>query len=238
MNGIKIVILCGGKGHRLQPLTSSFPKPLVALNGKPILEHIVNFYLSNGFREFILCTGYRSEVIKEFITDKKFNAKIAISDAGEKPGMLERLWHARGLFGEKVIVTYGDTFINIDVRRMIEDHVNSGAKATITVANIRSPFGLVNIGRDGRVTSFEEKPLLPHYIGHMILERTVLDQVDEDMIRMPDGEGLIRLFGNLIKEGMLNSYEHKGLQITFNTPHEHKKAEEELMKFFTEGEIP
>ena len=236
MNDLKVVILCGGKGHRLRPLTSSIPKPMVRLNGKPILQHIIEFYIRSGFNSFILCTGFKSNVIKKFVSSKKFKADIEISDAGEQASMLKRLYKARHLMGKKVIVTYGDTFINIDSHRLINKHNKGNAKATITVANIRSPFGLVRLGRNKKVLSFDEKPLLPHYIGHMILDRDILDDLDRCLIRMPDGEGLVSLFKKLISEGKLNSYEHSGLQITFNTVHEHKKAEEEFIKFFTGGE--
>ncbi len=63
----KVVILCGGRGSRLQPLTADVPKPLVQLHGKPILQHVIEFYLRHEFREFILCAGFRSEMIRGFV---------------------------------------------------------------------------------------------------------------------------------------------------------------------------
>lgn len=236
MSGLKVVILCGGKGHRLRPLTSNIPKPMVPLNGKPILQHIIEFYIRNGFSSFVLCTGFKAAAIKKFVSGKKFNAAIEISHAGERASMLERLYKARHLMGEQAIVTYGDTFIDIDAHSLIDKHNKGNSKVTITVANIRSPFGLVRLGRNKEVLSFDEKPLLPHYIGHMIMDRDILDGLDRGLLRMPDGDGLVSLFKRLIAKGKLNSYEHGGLQITFNTMHEHKKAEEEFMRFFTEGE--
>ncbi|MFH0771920.1 MAG: nucleotidyltransferase family protein [Candidatus Omnitrophota bacterium] len=233
---LKVVILCGGRGHRLRPLTSNLPKPLVALNGKPILQHIIEFYTGKGLNRFILCTGYRANVINEFFSTHKFNVEIEVSNAGTKAGMLKRLYLARDLIGEKAVVTYGDTFVNIDVCRMLKEHNRRKAAATITVADIRSPFGLVQFDRNNKVDSFEEKPLFQYYIGHMILEKSVLDNLDAGLISMPDGEGLIKLFQRLIKSKKLYVYKHAGLQITFNTLYERQKAEEEFTKFFTEQE--
>lgn len=233
---LKVVILCGGRGHRLRPLTSNLPKPLVALNGKPILQHIIEFYSGKGLNRFILCTGYRAGVINKFVSDHKFNAKIEISNAGTKSGMLKRLYLVRDLIDEKAVVTYGDTFVNIDVYRMLKEHNRRKAAATITVADIRSPFGLVRFNTNNKVDSFEEKPLFQYYIGHMILEKSVLDGLDADLVSMPDGEGLIKLFQKLIKLKKLYVYKHTGLQITFNTLYERQKAEEEFTKFFTEQE--
>lgn len=233
---LKVVILCGGRGHRLKPLTYNIPKPLVALNGKPILQHIIEFYISKGFRNFVLCTGFRSEAIDDFILSHKFDAEIEISNAGVRAGILKRLYIARNLINERAIVTYGDTFINIDPYHIMKEHTKSKADATITVADIRSPFGLVEFDNNNRVTFFREKPSFFYYIGHIIMEKRVLESLDADLISMPDGEGLISLFQKLIKEKSLNVYKHTGFKITFNTPYEHTKAEQEFIKFFTEQE--
>lgn len=236
MNTTKVVILCGGRGHRMKPLTSRVPKPLITLNNKPVLEHIIEFYIKKNFHKFILCAGYRADTIYKFIRIRKFNADIDISDSGVRASMLKRIYDARGLMDERVIVTYGDTFIDIDIERMMKGHRKSSAEATITIADIRSPFGLVMSDTGDRVKSFEEKPLLQYYVGHMILERSALENIGADMIAMPDGNGLISLFNLLIKKGRLYCYKHKGLQITFNTIYEHRKAEEAFTKFFTEQE--
>jgi NDP-sugar pyrophosphorylase family protein len=233
---LKVVILCGGRGHRLRPLTSNLPKPLVALNGKPILQHIIEFYTGKGLNRFILCAGYRADIINEFVSTHKFDAEIEVSNAGANAGMLKRLYLARDLIDEKAVVTYGDTFVNIDVYRMLKEHNRRKAAATITVADIRSPFGLVQFNKNYKVDSFEEKPLFQYYIGHMILEKSVLDNLDAGLISMPDGEGLIKLFQRLIKSKKLYVYKHKGLQITFNTLYERQRAEEEITRFFTEQE--
>lgn len=232
----KVVILCGGRGKRLQPLTRTMPKPLVLLNGKPVLQHIVNFYIHKGFHEFIFCVGFRADAIARFVKSSRFDADIKLSNAGLNAGMLERIYKARHLIGDCAIVTYGDTFIDIEPYSILKVHRKSGALVTITTADISSPFGLVSSDRRNLITSFEEKPVLQYYIGHMVVERNTLEGLSKELVSLPDGEGLIGLFQQLIKTKKLSAYNHKGLRITFNTPREYKKAEEEFIKFFTEQE--
>lgn len=233
---VKVIILCGGRGYRLRPLTSNLPKPMIPLNGKPVLQHIIEFYIDKGFKEFILCTGFHADSINDFILKNKFDARIEISNAGEEAGMLKRLYMVRHLIGEKAIVTYGDTLVNIDPYDVIKEHDKNKAALTITTASIRSPFGLVQFDKNNKVTSYEEKPVFSYYIGHMVMEKAILDDIGEDLIGMPDGKGLICLFHKLIKEKRLNTYRHTGLHITFNTMYEREKAEEEFVKFFTQQE--
>ena len=232
----KLIILCGGKGSRLRPLGADLPKPLVPLHGKPILQHILEFYLGKQIREFVLCVGFRAEAIRAFIESRQFPAKIDIADAGEEASMLQRLHEVRGQWGERAMVTYGDTFIDIDPMHMLAEHVRRMVAATITITDIRSPFGLVQADVDGTVLAFDEKPVFPYYIGHMVMERAVLEELDDDLLTLPDGVGLVRLFQRLIARRRLGAYRHTGLQITFNTLMERELAEQALIKFFTERE--
>jgi glucose-1-phosphate cytidylyltransferase len=233
---MKIIILCGGFGRRLGLSASNLPKPLVLLKDKPILQHIIEFYISKNFHNFILCTGFEGKRIEEFIKRHSFDAKIEISDAGETASILRRICAAKDLIEQRAIVTYGDTFINIDPYKMIVQHRKSKAAITITVADIRSPFGLVKFAKDNRIKFFEEKPIFSYYIGHMIIEKKVLNKLEEKLLAMPDGEGLIALFQKLIQKKKINVFEHKGLHLTFNTFYEKEKIQEEFIKFFTEQE--
>lgn len=204
------------------------------LHGKPILQHIIEFYLAKRFRDVILCAGFRAEMIRAFVADQGFEAAIDVSDAGEEASILQRLHAVRSQLGERAMVTYGDTFIDIDPQRMLREHERSGAAVTITIADIRSPFGIVGVDADSRVLAFDEKPSLPYYIGHMIMERRVLEELPPALLALPDGEGLVRLFQELIAKGQLRAHKHTGLRITFNTLSEREVAEEEMVKFFTQ----
>lgn len=232
----KVIILCGGKGRRLGELSAKLPKALIPLKGRPILQHILEFYINCGFRKFILCTGYLSEAIEAFVLNNHFDAEIEICNAGEDVSMLKRLLLVKHLINESAIVNYGDTFVNIDPNLVIKEHKRSKKDATVTIADIRSPFGIVRYDKNRRVTFFKEKPSFEYYIGQFIIEGKALRNIDNKLLSLPDGEGLIRLFKNLIKEKKLNAYKHEGFNITFNTTQELKKAEEDFIKFFTQQE--
>ena len=118
---------------------------------------------------------------------------------------------------------------------VLDFHDSQKAEITITVTDIRSPFGVVKLHKN-KVVLFEEKPMFSYYIGHMIMNKRVLDQLNPKLLKEPDGSGLISLFQHTIGKGTLGAFVHKGLQLTFNTLQEHKKADEEMMKFFTEQE--
>lgn len=230
------LILCGGRGTRLRPLTDRIPKPLAPLNGKPCLQYIVELYIRKGYKRLILCIGYQGEMIIEFFRRQSFDAEIEFSDAGEQASMLERIYQARAFIGERAFVAYGDTLIDVNLAQMLARHIATGAAVTITSADVRSPFGLVISDPENRVLSFEEKPLQPYYIGHMLLERSVLENVDPALLRMPDGEGLVTLFKRLIEKQRLWTYSYTGPQITFNTQQDLDRAEQDLTKFFTHQE--
>ena len=223
---------------RLSPVTDQIPKPLVALNGKPVIQHLVQSYIDKGFGNFLLCTGYRGELIKEYFSNNPVDGKLEFSDAGHDASMLRRLHHAKTLMTDRVFVAYGDTLIDVDLEEMLADHLASGARITMTAANVQSPFGLVSSDGDHWVSSFEEKPLQWYYVGHMLLERDLLEELDTDILDMPDGQGLVKLFSQLITQRALRMYPYDGPQITFNTRQELRQAEQDFIAFFTHQEEP
>jgi len=233
---VETVILCGGRGLRLRPLTDHIPKALVLLNDKPLLQHLVESHIEKGVRRFIVCVGYQGSKIRDFFAQNPMDAEFQFSDAGEEASILQRLYKAKSLMGDRAFVAYGDTLINVDLDAMQSDHMSSGASVTTTVANVRSPFGLVTLDGDGWVRSFEEKPLQLFYVGHMLLERDVLENLAPEVLNLPDGEGLVRLFGDLIHRKRLRAYYYTGPQITFNTSQELRQAERDFISFFTHRE--
>lgn len=230
---LKTIILCGGRGIRLRPLTELVPKSLVTLNGKPCLQHIVESYIRKGYKHLLLCVGYRGDMIVEFFRHHSFDAEIEFSDAGEGAGILERLYYARSLIGKRAFVAYGDTLIDVDLKEMLAEHLSSKAAITLTTAEVRSPFGLVTMNHDRWILSFDEKPVQSYYVGHMLLERAVLDEVGPELLRKPDGEGLILLLQGLIAQRRVKLYPYMGPQITFNTQRDLDDIERDLVTFFT-----
>ncbi|OGW91024.1 MAG: hypothetical protein A3D28_01595 [Omnitrophica bacterium RIFCSPHIGHO2_02_FULL_63_14] len=221
---------------RLRPLTDRVPKPLVPLHGKPTLQHLLESYVKRGFRQFVICTGYRGDMIRQFVSGLPLGASIDFSEAGESASILQRLHAARQFMGERAFVAYGDTLIHVDLDGMLRDHVASGAVITISTAAVRSPFGLVTLADDRWIASFDEKPLQLFYVGHMLLNRAVLDGLDPELLSLPDGEGLVRLFRGLLAARRLRMFAYSGPQITFNTPLELQQAERNAIAFFTQQE--
>lgn len=234
----RVAILCGGRGSRLKPTTDTIPKALVQLNGRPILDYVMNFYRSKGFERFVLCVGYKADMVREHCASLGYGSEVSFSDAGEDASMLGRIKALETETADRLMVSYCDTFIDLDLRSMLQQHTASGAEGTIVTARIRSPFGLVSYDRERVVESFVEKPLLNYYIGSFVLERSSLGRATEDTVRKPDGVGLVEFFQHLIAHGTLRAFEHEGPQITFNTESERQKAEEYIGQFYTYTESP
>jgi glucose-1-phosphate cytidylyltransferase len=232
---LPVAILCGGRGVRLRPATEKVPKALVPVNGRPILDYVIDRYVGQGVGRFVLCVGYRGADICRRYRERSPRLPVEFSDLGEEASMLARVLAVRPHARPRLMVSYGDTFTSLDLIAMLKAHLASGALATIVTAPIQSPFGLVAFDGE-RVTSFQEKPILHYYIGHFLIERAALDLATPDMTARPDGEGLVQFFQRLAAERRLGHFEHQGMQITFNTESELRKAEEDLGRFYTLSE--
>ncbi|KJU81309.1 glucose-1-phosphate cytidylyltransferase [Candidatus Magnetobacterium bavaricum] len=238
MNKIKVAILCGGRGRRLKPLTDELPKPLIPLQNKPILEHIFNFFKTQGFSEFILCVGYKGHKIIEMVDDYKTNnqGSFVYSDLGENASILQRIYGLNDKCNDRLLVTYGDTLTDLAIDNLLREHTIKKTLMTIVASKIRNPFGLIEIGDDGLAVSFVEKPLSTYYIGHLVMEKKVFSLITEELLNEPDGKGLVLLFLKLIEMKTLNVFEHHGCQITFNTEVERINAEKEIIDFYSQKE--
>ena len=236
ISDLDAVILCGGRGRRLQPLTDRIPKPMVPFHGRPMLDHIIDLLSRKGLSRFKFCLGYKGDVVQKHYETARPNLEMGFSSAGEEASILRRLWSVRNVVEDRFICIYGDTFIDLDIDEMLRAHISSDAKITIVTTKVRTPFGLVNDDQKGWVTAFEEKPLFTYYIGSFIANRSVLHDLDGTLLDMPDGEGLIALFSALIEEKKLGAFEHVGTQMSFNTLSEKQRVEEELGRFYTVSE--
>ena len=139
MKNISVFILCGGRGSRLGEKTAEIPKPLVPVNGNPMVTYILNHFTEQDFYDVTMGTGYLSEKVEEFAKNFDTKADIRISNAGEKASMLERIHTALPNFKDETIVSYGDTFIEIDYNELVDQHRKSGAVATIITGKIKNP---------------------------------------------------------------------------------------------------
>ena len=204
-----VVILCGGRGTRLQEHTQSIPKPLVEIGGRPILWHVMEIYACQGFRRFVLCLGYKGELIEEFVGDADWpeGTEVICVPTGletQTGGRIKRV--AEYLRDETFCATYADGVADIDLGRLCAHHDAHDALATVTVVRPELQFGVAEIGADGRIRGFREKPRSQHWVngGFFCFEPGVLDYLEADSVL--EREPLERLAA----DGELVAFRHDG----------------------------
>ena len=156
--GMKVVILCGGKGTRLSEETKLRPKPLVEIGEKPILMHIMQSYMKYGFNNFNLAIGYLGEQVDAFVKKNKLSGKVNVIDTGQDTLTGGRLLRLKShLVNEKTfMLTYGDGVCNVDLKKIVEFHMSHGKIATVTAVRPPARFGVMKINGN-RVEYFHEK---------------------------------------------------------------------------------
>lgn len=228
---MKAVILAGGLGTRLSEETSTRPKPMVEVGGKPILWHIMKMYSAHGINDFIICCGYKGYVIKEYFanyflhqSDVTFTMKnnhmevhekraepwtVTLVDTGDSSmtgGRLHRVAeHVKD--EEAFCFTYGDGVSDVDIAETIRFHKKHGKQATLTATYPPGRFGALDM-KDGLVRSFKEKPQGDGAMingGFFVLSPRVLELIDGD-----DSTWEQEPLMTLAEQGDLMAYEHKG----------------------------
>ena len=204
-----VVILCGGRGTRLQERTQDIPKPLVEIGAKPILWHVIQIYASQGFARFVLATGYKRELIERFVSDEQWPEGVEIEclDTGLDTPTGGRVHRAGAHVGQdRFCVTYSDGVADIDLDGLLDHHAAHGGLATMTVVRPELQFGVAVMGDDDRVRGFHEKPRAEHWIngGFFVFEPAALDYLSDGSVL--EREPLEGLAG----DGHLHAYRHTG----------------------------
>jgi glucose-1-phosphate cytidylyltransferase len=204
-----VLILCGGRGTRLQEQTASIPKPLVEIGGLPIVWHVIQIYAAQGFREFVLATGYRSELMERFAAEQEWppNVRVTCVDTGLDTPTGGRILALRDQVGDRrFCATYADGVADVSLDALLERHQEGGRVATMTVVRPELQFGVTELDADDRVSGFREKPRSDHWIngGFFVCEPAFFEYLEPDSVleRRP----LERLAG----EGELLAYRHEG----------------------------
>lgn len=207
---MKCVLLAGGYGTRLSEETLEKPKPLVEIGGKPILWHIMKIYSHYGINEFIICLGYKGEMIKNYFYDfdNDNNWKITFVDTGIDTmtgGRLKRI--QQYVRKETFCFTYGDTVNNVNINNLIEFHKSMNTLATVTACIPPEKYGVLTINGD-MVESFKEKPKdEKNWIngGFFVLEPEIFNYLTNDSTVWEEEP-----LRNLAKEGKLSAFKHAG----------------------------
>jgi len=242
--GTPVVILCGGKGTRLGSIGKVKPKPLVSIGGMPVLWHIMKSYACHGFKDFVLCLGYKGEMIEEFFTSGTVDGEPACSGSPTEAGWNITFAHTgentgtsgRALLikphvekSERFFLTYGDGVSSVPIPKLLEYHLEKGKIATVTGVHPQTTFGVIR-EEGGVVTGFSEKPRLNVLIngGFFVMERDAFSFFDDD------GPLEERPLKRLTKEGELAVYRHEG----FWQCMDNRKEVEGLNRLWDEGERP
>lgn len=252
---MKLVILAGGFGTRIAEESDHKPKPMIEIGGRPLIWHIMKIYSSHGIKDFIICLGYKSYVIKEYFFNYYHHTadfqidlgsgnfkilhsqaedwKVTLIDTGIKTmtgGRLKRV--AKYLDQDTFCLTYGDGLSDINITQEIEFHYKHGKLATIAAVQPPGRFGVLNMIENGHIKCFEEKPKDEiGWIngGFFVLNKKVIDYIDEDLTSW-EGDPL----KNLAKDGELIAYTHTG----FWKPCDTMRDKRELEKFWAEKNAP
>lgn len=231
----KVIIMCGGRGRRMGKQSDQIPKPLSKLNNKTILENKIENCLKQGIKDFIICIGHKGELIKQTLKTYEKDCNIEYSNSGPEAGILKRIYDTKHLFEDFVHITYGDTLTNINLDQFSNFHLLNHFEASIAIAPIQNPFGLIEYD-ENKITFFKEKPILNYYIGQAVLSKSALDLIPEKVIDFPDGEGLVTFFKILLAMEKLGAWKYDGFQITFNTQKELSNAKQEWHHYYTSPE--
>ncbi len=204
-----VAILCGGRGTRLQEHTRSIPKPLVEIGGRPIVWHVIQIYLAQGFRRVLLLTGYRGEQIEAFVAAQTWpqGAEISCLPTGGDTPTGGRLFLAAGaLAGGAFCATYADGVADVDLGALLAYHRGHGAPATMTVVRPELQFGVAELAGDGVVRGFIEKPRSERWVngGFFCFEPGVLELLEPGSVL--EREPLERLAA----AGDLRAFRHHG----------------------------
>jgi NDP-sugar pyrophosphorylase family protein len=229
------VVLAGGAGLRLSPLTNDRPKVMVTVLGKPILEWIIEWLRFNGFQNLIIGVAYKKECIMEYFGDGyRFGVKIkySIHSVKGETGEGFRLAITRYVNDRIFLAMNGDEITNFKLEDMISDHLRHNVMATMAVTNPRCPFGVVRVDENRSVQSFDEKPIIPSLlvnIGVYIFDRNIVKYLPE--------KGPIEktTFPLLAKKKLLRVYKINGNWLTINTLKDLEYAEKVLKKGVKDG---
>ena len=243
---MKVVILAGGLGTRISEESHLKPKPMIEIGKYPILVHIMRIYASQGFNDFVICAGYKQQIIKEYFAHfdiytndvtfnigtgertilkaPKFDWKVTVADTGLHTQTGGRLLRAKEYIGnEPFLLTYGDAVGDIDINEVLKVHKKSHKLATICVYNFGQSKGIVDLNKDGSVKAFREKSDFDGNlinIGFMVIEPSVIDLIKDSNCNFEND-----ILPFLAKEGQLNSYVHQGFWQCMDTLKEKEMLE-------------
>lgn len=252
---MKVVILAGGKGTRISEESHLRPKPMIEIGGKPILWHIMKTYCHYGFKEFVICCGYKGQMIKEYFlnyylyqSDGTFCLqdgdievhksivepwKVTLADTGYDTLTAGRILRIKDYIqDDEFLLTYGDGVSDVNIAEVVKFHREHGKIATITTTQPPGRFGAIKIDEKNEVKGFKEKARADQAwvnAGFMVFNRKVFDYLG-------DGSEMLEQspFEDLASDGQMEAYKHEGFWSPMDTVHD----KEYLEKLWADGKAP
>lgn len=219
---MQVVILCGGKGTRAYPYTETLPKPMLPVHGTPILMHVMHLYADQGYRDFVLSVGYRSEVIRDYFDRKQMDWNVQLVDTGDETGTGGRILGCRHLLDRTFFATYADGLSDLALDDLLAFHRSHAGKATVSSVPLPSQYGTIDADANGRIRGFHEKPILrEHWInaGFFVFDPDVFDHwAGDDLER--------EVLPGLAGRGLLYSYRHDGFFKSMDSYKDHQEIEQ------------
>lgn len=256
---MKTVILCGGFGTRIRDVAEDIPKPMIPIGGSPILVHIMKYYAHFNFKDFVLCLGYKGDVVKEFFLNydkltqdftislnnsreiqfhnngSKIDWNITLSDTGLKSMTGTRVKKIQKYLKDEdmFMLTYGDGVGDVNLKKLIEYHKSHGKIMTVTGVRPPGRFGELVTDPKGRIVEFNEKPQASGGLisgGFFVCNKKLFDYLDDREDLVFEKEPMM----NLVKDDQIMVYEHTGFWQPMDTYRDYSL----LNKLYDEGEAP
>ena len=229
---MKCVILADGYGTRISEESHLKPKPMVEIGGKPILWHILKIYSSYGINEFVICCGYKGEIIKEYFSNNNSTQwNVELVDTGTDTMTGGRLKRIQNHIDDTFCATYGDGLGNIDINNLISFHREKKSVATLTATHPPERYGILSLNGD-HVTEFREKHSgESSWIngGFFVFEPEIFDYIHNDSTVLEKSP-----LETLAKENKLTAFKHNGFWYPMDTLREKNHLEE----LYKSGNIP
>ena len=228
---MKVVLLAGGFGTRLSEYTRTIPKPMIDIDGKPILFHIMKFYAKHGFKNFYIALGYKGEMIKKFFNRKFFDWNINLIETGKNTMTGGRLKRLKKYIGkETFMMTYGDGLSNVNLKKLLKFHKKNKKLVTLTAVRPTARFGALKL-KGHHVSYFKEKSRLDEgWIngGFFVMEPEFLKFIKSDNTYL-EREPLEQV----TKKKQLAAFKHEGFWQCMDT----KRDKDKLNKILNSKKI-
>ncbi len=228
---MKAVILAGGKGTRLKPYTAVFPKPLMPIGDKPVLEIIILQLVEHGFNEIIMAVGHLAELIITFFGDgSKYGVRIKYSRENKPLGTIGPLALIKEDLNDTFLMMNGDVLTSLDYSKLVKYHRNNNTIATIalTKRSVKIDFGVTEVDSKGNIIKWIEKPSIDYLVsmGIYVFEPEILEYVKpNEYMDLPD------LIKQLIVDGKVKGYISNDYWLDIGRPDDYEKANKEAKKW-------